>query len=201
MEKFCIGRFNWIRPLPLAFDDSLSYYEQICNIAYNMDALKTWVEQEIAGIEEPGKAYTDTKIAELKEYTDNQFILVNNSINNAILDYNTKITNLTKTVADNKTELHAEILALANDTELKFQQFENYIKDYINSQLIEVRVINYFTGEKVTIQDMFDYLASLHVEDGITYTNLAAKGKTTAEIAALGQTVTNLILHGNTLIV
>lgn len=201
MEKFCIGRFNWIRPLPLAFDDSFSYYEQICNIAYNMDALKSWVEQEIAGIEEPGRAYTDAKIAELKEYTNNQFILVNNSINNAILDYNTKITNLSKTVADNKTELHAEIVALANDTDLKFQQFENYIKDYINSQFIEVRVINYFTGQKVTIQDMFDYLASLHVEDGITYTNLAAKGKTTAEIAALGQTVTNLILHGNTLIV
>ena len=48
---------------------------------------------------------------------------------------------------------------------------------------------------------MFDYLAMLHVSDSIDYETLASRNKTYSEIAALNITYTDVILHGNTLIV
>ena len=64
-----------------------------------------------------------------------------------------------------------------------------------------IKVINYFTGEKVSIQQMFDYLAALHATSGIDIDTLVARAKTVNEIIAYSATVTDLVTNGNTIIV
>lgn len=77
----------------------------------------------------------------------------------------------------------------------------DYILGQMSQFLSQIKVLNYFTGEYVSIQDMFDYLASLHVTDGIDYADLASRNKTYTELAAYNMTYTDLVLHGNSIIV
>ena len=65
----------------------------------------------------------------------------------------------------------------------------------------QIKVINYFTGEQVSIQDMFNYLAGLHLTDAIDYDTMALRAKTYTEFANMNMTYTNLAMHGNTLYV
>ena len=67
-------------------------------------------------------------------------------------------------IANNRTDLQIE-----RNNEYIFREIEDNI-------LANITVINYFTGEKTTVQDMFDYLASFHLENAITYTELVKNG-------------------------
>lgn len=48
-------------------------------------------------------------------------------------------------------------------------KLENRIHNYIASQLLDVKVIDFFSGETVTIQQMFDKLAGFHADNSITW--------------------------------
>ncbi len=76
-----------------------------------------------------------------------------------------------------------------------------YLLREMESYLSQIKVINYFTGEKISIQDMFNYLASLHLNDSINYDTMATRAKTYTQLVALNINYTNLALHGNTLYV
>ena len=67
--------------------------------------------------------------------------------------------------------------------------------------LNQITVTNYFTGLDTTIQDMFNYLAMLHLNDSITYATMAQRAKTYTYLVNLNMTYTNLVMHGNTLYV
>ena len=84
---------------------------------------------------------------------------------------------------------------------LLIQQNNEYLLSEMETYLNQIKVINYFTGELVTIQDMFNYLASLHLTDSIDYDEMALRAKTYSQLALLNITYTNLALHGNTLYV
>ena len=120
-------------------------------------------------------------------------------------------------------DLAGDFDVLVAQTDYKINQIRNYIdgqiagvnlrtdaaiaanNDYILGQLsqflAQIKVVNFFTGEEVSIQDMFDYLAMLHVTDSIDYATLYSRNKTYSDIAALNITYTDVVLHGNTLIV
>lgn len=85
--------------------------------------------------------------------------------------------------------------------QLLISQNNEYLLSQMESYLSQIKVINYFTGEKVSIQDMFNYLAMLHLNDSIDYDTMAARAKTYTYLAGLNMTYTNLALHGNTLYV
>lgn len=197
----CINSFSWIKPLPLAFDDSLTYYEQICNLAYNLDSLKSWVTEQINALETPGREYTDVKINTLRQEIEAEFQQMENYFNKQIQSINNNFVALQNSTNSAISNIEDSVQAVYTEMDFRFTQFESYIKEYINSQLIEVKVINYFTGESVTIQQMFDYLALFHVNDGIIYDSIPQRNKTVDEIIALDSTVSELILHANSLIV
>lgn len=115
---------------------------------------------------------------------------------------NARVTILGNRIDELREELNNDIIGVNARTDLAIEQNNQYIFDVLAPAITEnVRVRNFFTGEKISVQDMFDYLALLHVDDGITYTALVARDKTYTEFAALDMTYTNLVLHGNTLIV
>ena len=91
-------------------------------------------------------------------------------------------------IANNRTDLQ-----IARNNEYIFREIEDNI-------LANITVINYFTGEHTTVQDMFDYLASLHLQNAITYDGLRDKNLTYNELIAKSITYTELVKNGSTLL-
>ena len=88
-----------------------------------------------------------------------------------------------------------------NRTDLQIERNNEYIFREIEDNILgNITVINYFTGERVTVQDMFDYLASLHLQNAITYNGLRDKNLTYTELVAKSITYTELVKNGDTLL-
>ena len=77
---------------------------------------------------------------------------------------------------------------------------EYIFREIEDNLLANISVINYFTGERMTIQKMFDYLASLHLENAITYNGLREKNLTYAELIAKSISYTELVKNGGALL-
>ena len=75
-----------------------------------------------------------------------------------------------------------------------------YLIKKLSETLGSLLVINFFTGEKITIQTMFDTLAKLHIQDPLTYTGYAEKNITNENLSLLNITYTDLVLRGEQLI-
>ena len=77
------------------------------------------------------------------------------------------------------------------------EQNNIYILSELSTYLNQVKVINFFTGELVSIQDMFNYLAGLHTTDSIDYSTMALRALTYTQLANKNKTYTELVLDGN----
>ena len=92
----------------------------------------------------------------------------------------------------------AQTLAAYQYTNTRIEQNNEYIIRELQQFLSLIKVINFFTGDMVTIQDMFDYLASLHAPDALDYDTMALRSKTYTQLAAFNKTYTELVMSGNT---
>ena len=97
-----------------------------------------------------------------------------------------------------KGYVDAQVVAAKEYTNTAIEQNNDYLISEMESRLSEVKVINYFTGEKIGIQTMFDYLAGLHATDAIDYDTMALRAKTYTELAAFNKTYTELANSANT---
>lgn len=104
-------------------------------------------------------------------------------------------------IADIQAEINADIIGVNARTDALIASNNEYLLATMSQYLNQIKVINYFTGELVSIQDMFNYLASLHLTDSIDYDTMASRAKTYTELAGLNINYTNLAMHGNTLYV
>lgn len=107
-------------------------------------------------------------------------------INSKIIALNNRIT--------------AEIQGVNDRTDILIASNNQFIIETLSEQLRNLQVINFFNGELVTVQDMFNYLANLHLTDGIAYNQITARGYTYGSIEALNLTYGDIIMHGNTLL-
>lgn len=166
------------------------------------------IQKAIDEAKEYAKEYIDERLGEIeREFAQLQrnfdllntqyqtdFAALNNTVNAFIINTNAEINTLKQYIDD---ALTAQDLKMA----LLIQQNNEYLLAEMQTYLNQVKVINYFTGELVTIQDMFNYLAGLHLTDSIDYDTMALRAKTYSQLALLNITYTNLALHGNTLYV
>lgn len=151
------------------------------------------IREEFADLEEDMvemKAYFDEKVATLQDdydaftnYVNIQISLLNNRIN----EFDQIIKN--------------DIIGVNALTDLKIQQNNEYILNRVAEGLVNLKVINYFTGEVVTVQEMFNTLAELHLENPITFTELASASISYNDLAALNMTYTELAIKGKSFII
>ena len=87
----------------------------------------------------------------------------------------------------------AQAVASREYTNSAIEQNNEYLLEQIDINLSNIKVINFFTGEKVTIQAMFDYLAGFHATGSIDYNTMAQRAKTYNELAAFNKTYTELV--------
>ena len=150
-----------------------------------------------------------------KAYVDNRLEIYQsqiNSIKQEIAELSQRTDKLSAHVANEVLRLESKILdaerkaeslfIIANDrTDLQIQRNNEYIFREIEDNLLtNISVINYFTGERMTVQDMFNYLASLHLQNAITYNGLRDKNLTYAELIAKSITYTELVKNGGSLL-
>lgn len=92
----------------------------------------------------------------------------------------------------------AQAVACNQYTNTRIAQNNEYILGELSQYLSQIKVINFFTGQKVSVQDMFDYLASLHTTDSLDYDTMITRAKTYTQLAAFNKTYTELVMDGNT---
>ena len=100
-------------------------------------------------------------------------------------------------ISDAERKAESLFIIANNRTDLQIERNNEYIfREIEDNILANITVINYFTGENVSVQDMFDYLASLHLENAITYNGLRDKNLTYTEFIAKHITYTELVKNG-----
>lgn len=165
-----------------------------------LQATKEYVDEELAEIREEF-AQLERDMVDMKAYFDNKVATLQNDYD-AFTNYvNIQISLLNNRINEFDQIIKNDIIGVNALTDLKIQQNNEYILDKVAEGLVNVRVINYFTGELVTVQEMFNTLAELHLDNPITYTELDTAALTYNDLAALNMTYTELAIRGKTYII
>ena len=197
--------WNFNPVLPTVFDDSLSYLEMVSKLYKKLEE----VIAEVNAIDQEAiqQALDDMRaeIAKFETQIQKQYNALDEKYQKLYEELNNSILELADTTAASLEELDTKIYNLGESLkdimDLKIEENNEYIFESIASEIIGIKVLNYFTGEKVTVQEMFDYLAQLHAADGITVTELITRQKTVNELVALKFTYTQLAQNGKNIIV
>ena len=178
---------------------------------YNDD----WLINKMKELEGRLDGIVEETLALTKTYVDDRLATYQTQINDIrreIEEISQRTDTLTAHVADEVLRLEAKILEaeriaeslfiIANNrTDLQIERNNEYIfREIEDNILANITVINYFTGERMSVQDMFNYLASLHLQNAITYNGLRDKNLTYTELIAKSITYTELVKNGGTLL-
>lgn len=197
--------WNFNPVLPTVFDDSLSYLEMVSKLYYKLEE----VIKEVNDIDQDAieQALNDMRaeILKFEGQVQEQYNALDAKFQEQYEELNNSVIDLADSVASSVEELDVKIHNLGESLkdimDLKIEENNEYIFESIASEIIGIKVLNYFTGEKVTVQEMFDYLAQLHATDSITVTELITRQKTVNELIALNFTYEQLAKNGKNIIV
>lgn len=180
-----------------------------------------WILNKIKEFQERIDDFEDTVLKKANEYTDSEIIKLSQKISAEFVSFTKEITDKIANIESNYeqfvnyvnnriTLMENELVKMNDYIQTILNQANEYTRQaiinnnaYIISEttkaLSTVKVINYFTGERVSIQEMFDYLCQFHLENSINYTVMASREKTYTEFNNLSMTYTDLALNGGTL--
>lgn len=197
--------WNFNPVLPTTFSNSLSYLEMVSKLYNKLEEVIAEVNDIDQDAIEAALDEMREEIASFKIETDAKYAELDEKYQTLYAELNDSIIDLADSTAASLEELDGKIYALGESLkdimDIKIEENNEYIFNTIGSEIIGIKVLNYFTGEKVTIQEMFDYLAQLHATDGITVTELINKQKTVNALIALKFTYTQLAQNGKNIIV
>lgn len=197
--------WNFNPVLPTVFDDSLSYLEMVSKLYKKLEEVIAEVNEIDQDAIQQALDDMRAEIAKFETQIQKQYNALDEKYQKLYEELNTSILELADTTAASLEELDTKIYNLGESLkdimDLKIEENNEYIFESIASEIIGIKVLNYFTGEKVTVQEMFDYLAQLHAADGITVTELITRQKTVDELIALKFTYTQLAQNGKNIIV
>lgn len=229
VEPIYMGYCNKV--LPLVYDDSLSYTEQVSKLVYKVNEVIASMENMEEEILAQANAYTDNAIAQTFEEVDARIAQLDQDIRdqkiyfddlveqtvdtfNGIVDdlqaqyqrftqyVNGELTDVRGDIEDTNERLDASITAVNARTDLMIQLNNEYLLEEVTEHLPSImKVLNILEGDYVTIQEMFDYLCNLHIVDGIIVSTLAARALTCNRIVAINRTVRDCVMYGNTILV
>ena len=183
---------------------------EIQNLDWTLDEVKEFgkrLDTVTEGILAEANKYTDQQLANYQaqieairiEFT-NLVDDVENDFDNLKVQINQSLLQMELKLIDLQQQLAADINAVNARTDLAIEQNNEYLIAHMAEELSKIKVLNYFTGEYVSVQDMFDYLARLHATDGITVADLVSRQKDVNTLIALNMTMTQLAMNGANII-
>lgn len=178
---------------------------------YNAD----WLLNKMKELEGRLEGIVEETLKLTKEYVDDRLINYQAQISEIRRDIETlydkdaelsdemiqQVMRLEGLISQAEQKAESLFIIANNRTDLQIERNNEYIFREIEDNILgNITVINYFTGERVTVQDMFNYLASLHLQNAITYNGLRDKNLTYTELVAKSITYTELVKNGGTLL-
>lgn len=207
IEDLKFKRSMFLPVLPLVYDDALSYIEQLGRITKKINDVIDAMNGLSMDVLGQANAYTDAKVAGFQIQVD-QIIAEFNAIvdeiehdNNVFKqEVNDKINELETEVDYFNQSLVATANAINQRTDSAIAQNNASLLAEMRTYLANILVVNYITGEEMSIQDMFDYLCKFHLTDPITYSELASKENTYNTLINYLMTYQQLITSGGSII-
>lgn len=183
---------DWIIEKINEFDKRLDTFAQTLKDEIEADT-KIYIDNYLADLVkqfEDFKNYVNDRIAELDDSFDEFKTYINNRVS------------ITEAKVDTIQKRMDNLLPLANEyTNQAIIANNDYIIAQTTKSLKTATVFNYFTGTQVSIQDMFNFLASLHAEQGITVNELVALTKTVTDMINYRATLTNIAMNGKNIFI
>lgn len=173
---------------------------EVSTIEQRIDALHDELKAELT-VEL--KAYVDSELASLVnafnilEGKFNVLDLHVSELDNAFAEFTTYVNG---EIAGFKRYIDDQITATNLRTDLMIASNNQFLIDTMAEQLRNMTVLNFFNGQYVSVQEMFNDLAKLHLNDAIAYNQITSRGYTYGSIEALNLTYGDIVNHGNTLL-
>ena len=150
---------------------------------------KVYVDERLAGYQE--------QISDIKKEINNLY----NQDDEISAEIVRQVARLEDLIADAESKAESLFVIANNRTDIQIERNNEYIfREIEDNILANITVLNYFTGERVSVQNMFDYLAALHLQNSITYTELANKNLTYNAFIEKNITYTELVRDGATVL-
>ncbi len=181
--------------------------KKVQELNVNLDTLEERVKE--ASIQ-ASKEYVDSRLAEvfedfaelsqevndLRQYFDEQVATLQGNYNTFVNAVRNELDRMSRRIDEFDQTIKNDIIGVNALTDLKIQQNNTYILDEVAKGVVNVRVVNFFTGERVTVQEMFNYLCGLHATDTPTVQEMIDANKTVGELIALNHTVGDWVRYG-----
>ena len=195
------------RVLPLVYDDALSHIESLSRFTHKLNEVINMVNGITDSIIDEVNAYTDKKVSETFSKIDEavkEIYVLKGELDKEYREFS-KLTNSQLQLFSQRLEaigyrIDDTIIAINERTDLAIEHNNERIFSELGKSLSKIKVTNYFTGRPISVQEMFDYLALLHVDNAFVYNTLIGKNITYTELASRGVTFTDLVLSGADLI-
>ena len=206
-----VGRMEYYRDstqkvLPLVYSDALTYLESMSRVVHKLNEVIDLANNVTTNAVEQAGQYTDEKLIEYSAEVQSAI----GEINQLYAELGVQYDNFVNEVNNRITLIHGKldkmqdnvdsVLGQANAyTQQAIANNNEYVVDQTTKALKTVTVLNYFTGQRIGIQNMFDYLAQFHLANAITFDQIAGRNKTYDEFNGMNMTYTDLALNGSTL--
>ena len=170
-----------------------------------------WVLKEVKRVSEAvdkwstevldaAKAYTDEKIAAEAERSYQANLELKQSVETAIRDFqnvvNGALTGFQEQLKQQDAEIEANLVAARGYTNAQIAQNNEFLMKEISKGLIDLKVLNLFTGKYVTVQEMFDYLSAFHLTGAISVAQIGNARRTVTTVVGYKATCTDIVVNG-----
>lgn len=170
-----------------------------------------WVLKEVKRVSEAvdkwstevldaAKAYTDVKIAAEAERANQANLELKQSVETAIRDFqnvvNGTIAGFQEQLRQQDSEIESNLIAARGYTNAQIAQNNEFLMEEISKGLIDLKVLNLFTGKYVTVQEMFDYLSAFHLTGAISVAQIGNAQRTVNTVVGYSATCTDIVING-----
>ena len=176
--------------------------KRLAEIENQIKTIKEEIEGEVFKYVQSVLAPYETELNNLIRTVENLQVEVTSQLN----AYDLRITQFEQAVNNQIAQIRIDLVnsidAVNALTDTKIENNNIWLLGEISRNIGTLfMVLNPFTGDYVTIQEMVDYLAAFHIVDGIDYDTMNTRALSYNDFNALSVDYTNLLLHGNTIYV
>ena len=170
-----------------------------------------WVLKEVKRVSEAvdkwstevldaAKTYTDEKVAAVAERANQANLELKQTVETAIRDFqnvvNGALSGFQEQLTQQDAEIEANLVAARGYTNAQIAQNNEFLMEEISKGLIDLKVLNLFTGKYVTVQEMFDYLSAFHLTGAISVAQIGNAQRTVNTVVGYNATCTDIVING-----
>lgn len=206
VKKF---RHRCIPILPTVYSDSLSYLEVLSRTSQKLNEVIEFVNGFTDEVLAQANAYTDSKIGGLQTQMNqlrSDTLAFQERITAQILNFqdstNGQLASFRSEFEQFKTLINTEIGQINDYIELRIEQNNEQLLREISENIGDkFTVLNPFTGQYDTVQDIVFYLADFHMQNAIVINRMVQLDNTVNQMIAYDASCTDWATNGANIMV